>query len=442
KENLGITENTNAGLDTVKGDYICFFDHDDTLEPDILFEYACALEKDSDIVLLYCDEDKLLPNGALSQPTFKPDFSIDLLRDNNYVCHMLTVKREVHKKLSTAYKSLDGAQDHSLTLQVAETGGKFCHIPKILYHWRISATSTAANADSKPYATQAGILAVQNHLNRIGVKGSVENLHGWSFRYKTNYEYDDKSLSVVMLPSKLKSFEKWNIESVRVALSSIEAEIIVSDKVDSEVSDVITVPFEGDYVNWVNRAIEKAQNENVIIINSNTFIDGDLWSDIVLGHLSRKDVGIIGTMSCDQYGVVKNAGLAYVPRGIAELSKGMHSESPGYAFRPLSTQNMSAVGCSAVAVRKSDFIKLGCFDEQLEYSLAVVDYCFRVQENGYLVVYTPEVKAVSPMSQDEGYILSAHFLNKWQKKLAFEPDPYFNVNFSREVSRAEQYALS
>ena len=186
--NLGITENTNVGIKMAKGEYLCFFDHDDVLEPNILFEYACALNQNADINLLYCDEDKLLPDGSLAHPTFKPDFSLDMARDNNYICHLLTVKRACLDRIDLSNSELDGAQDHAMVLKIAELGGTIHHVPKILYHWRISENSTAGNSDSKPYATLAGIKAVQEHLDRCGIKATVVNSHNRAFRYSPIYD--------------------------------------------------------------------------------------------------------------------------------------------------------------------------------------------------------------------------------------------------------------
>ena len=114
ESNLGITLNTNKGVEAATGDFVCFFDHDDILEPDLLFEYARAIEGNSEIDLLYCDEDKLLEDGFYSQPFFKPDFSIDLLRNNNYICHMLTVRKSVLDSLSKA--CVQSLMEHKITI--------------------------------------------------------------------------------------------------------------------------------------------------------------------------------------------------------------------------------------------------------------------------------------------------------------------------------------
>ncbi len=95
----------------------CFFDHDDVLEPDILFEYYLRIERYGEVDLLYCDEDKLFPDGTYGTPVFKPDFSIDMVRDNNYICHLLTVRRAAYESIEPSSAELDGAQDHAMVLK-------------------------------------------------------------------------------------------------------------------------------------------------------------------------------------------------------------------------------------------------------------------------------------------------------------------------------------
>ena len=201
-ENNGISENTNAGIAVAAGDFISFFDHDDVLEPDILFEYAKAINENPSTDVLYCDEDKLMLDGELAQPLFKPCFNIDLLRDNNYICHMLTVRKSLLDTLEPNTREYDGAQDHNLALRAAEKARHIHHVSKVLYHWRISETSTAADTGSKPYATQAGIRSVQEHLDRMGIPAKVSQSRR-PFTYRIDYAVpSDNPLVSIIIPNK------------------------------------------------------------------------------------------------------------------------------------------------------------------------------------------------------------------------------------------------
>jgi len=86
-ENGGISENTNAGIEAAKGDYIGLLDHDDSLAPDALYEMAAAIDRAEQNkikpVFLYSDEDKFDDNRCYKSPNFKDKFNFDLILSVN-----------------------------------------------------------------------------------------------------------------------------------------------------------------------------------------------------------------------------------------------------------------------------------------------------------------------------------------------------------------------
>lgn len=173
-ENLGITGNTNLGLAHCTGDYVSFYDHDDTVEPYALAEYVRRINY-SDVKpgLIYCDEDNIDENDIPSLPLLKPDYNEDFLLSNNYIIHWLTVRHDLLKKIELSGKDVEGAQDYDMTFKIAELNQPIVHIPEVLYHWRIHSGSTAGNPAQKSYAQEAGAKAIQDHLSRLGMEGEV-----------------------------------------------------------------------------------------------------------------------------------------------------------------------------------------------------------------------------------------------------------------------------
>jgi len=168
-ENRGISENTNEALAMATGEYIGLLDHDDLLLPGALFEVVKALNEAGGADAVYTDEDKV--NMDLThhfQPHFKPDFNLEYLRSNNYICHFFVVKRELACQVGGFQREFDGAQDHDFIFRCTEQAGKVLHIPKVLYSWRCHEASTASNPESKRYAYEAGKRAVAAHLKRMG----------------------------------------------------------------------------------------------------------------------------------------------------------------------------------------------------------------------------------------------------------------------------------
>ena len=172
-ENKGIAENTNEALKHASGDFVAAVDHDDFLHYEALSEVLQALQADVDIV--YTDEDKYYDGtDKYFSPNRKPDFNLDLLLSNNYICHLFVVKREIAE--AVGFRSeFDGAQDYDFILRCIEKAGsdRVAHIDKILYHWRASDGSTADNPDSKSYAYESGKKVVEAYLERHGIKGEV-----------------------------------------------------------------------------------------------------------------------------------------------------------------------------------------------------------------------------------------------------------------------------
>lgn len=187
-ENRGIASNTRVGVEAARGDYVCLVDHDDVIEPQALAEYVRAIEEGGRAAgLVYCDEDNLSEDGRHLLPVIKPPRSPELLLSNNYVIHMLAVRRDLYLAAEPSPADVDGAQDYDLTLKLFETGAPVARVPHVLYHWRMCAGSTASDPASKRYAQRAGALALARHLDRTGTRGEVSDEPA-PFTYRVSFE--------------------------------------------------------------------------------------------------------------------------------------------------------------------------------------------------------------------------------------------------------------
>ena len=119
--NEGIAGNTNQGFALATGEYIALLDHDDILHPCALWYVAEAIAKQgADFV--YTDE--VTFEGDIDHLTvyhFKPDYMLDNLRSNNYICHLSVFSAALLAKVGGDERAeFNGSQDYDLYLRLTE----------------------------------------------------------------------------------------------------------------------------------------------------------------------------------------------------------------------------------------------------------------------------------------------------------------------------------
>ena len=455
-KNKGISGNTNAALELATGDFIALLDHDDLLPRFSLYEIVKCINKNPDVDFIYTDEDKFEElGGKRYDPYFKSDFAPDTLRANNFICHFSIFKKELMNELGGFRSEFDGAQDYDIILRMSEKAKKIIHIPKILYHWRVHALSTAkSGGTAKPYAYEAGIKAVQAHIDRIGLKGEVVSGNTLG-TYKVNYEIKGNPKVSIIIPNKdyastlkvcLKSIKKLttyeNYEIIVVENNSEEQktfdyydEINGKDKIK-----VVKYPEKGfNYSKIINYGVANSDGEYIIQLNNDTELITPNWIEEMLGFAQREDVGAVGAELFYPDKSIQHAGIIIGIGGVAghvfrNIPHGMH----GYFSKDAMIQNMSAVTAACIMAPRKMYEAVGNMDEKFEVAFNDVDFCLKIREQGKLIVYNPYVQFIHYESKSRGFEDTLEkqkrfkgeverFQNKW-KKILKDGDPYYNIN--------------
>ena len=455
-DNKGISENTNAAIKMATGEYIVLSDHDDIVPVHALFECVKALNKDQTIDVIYSDEDKVDMDGKkFFDPHFKSDFNIDLLCSMNYICHLFVVKKSLVDEVGMLRSEFDGAQDHDFILRCCEKAENIKHIPKILYHWRCHMDSTAANPESKLYAFEAGRKAVQEHYNRIGVPAKVE--HGQFYgMYKTVYEWEEQPLISIIIPTKdhiddlqkcINSIEEKssyrNFEFVIVENNSTEQETFDYYKTIEGRDNVQVLYYKGDFnfskIN--NFGVEHAKGDYILLLNNDTEIINPDCLKEMLGYCMREDVGIVGARLYYPDDTIQHAGVVLGFGGMAgHTFIGCSRYDNGYFSRIICAQDYSAVTAACMMTKKSIYEEVGGLTEEFKVAFNDIDFCMKVRDKGYLIVYNPAVELYHYESKSRGLEDTPEkverfnsevnrFLDRWDKQLK-AGDPYYNVNLS------------
>lgn len=459
ERNLGIAENSNEALRMATGEFIAMLDHDDMLEPNALYEYVKRLNEKPKTDIFYCDEDKITEHSnAYFYPHFKSDFNIDLLRCNNYLCHFLAVRTSLANEVGGWSSEYDGAQDYDFILKCVEKTANIEHISKVLYHWRCHPNSTAKQQENKKYAFDAGAAALNAHYNRVGISAAAKigSVYGW---YESEYKLSEHPLVSVLIPNKDHSDDlDVCIRSLMERCTYKELEVIVIEnnstdsetfeyyqKVQKRYDNVKVVCWESEkgfnYSAINNFGFQYAAGDYILLLNNDVEVITENVIESMLGYCMRPEVGIVGARLLYQDNTVQHAGVIVGAGGLADHAfKGLKDSDEGYMCRSISTQNLSAVTAACLMVKRSVYEEVGGLDETFEVAFNDIDFCLKVREAGYLIVYDAQAKLHHYESKSRGVEDTpkrfvrfdgemVHLRAKW-KIVKEYVDPYYNPNLS------------
>ena len=468
-KNEGISGNTNECLKLATGEYIGLFDHDDILHPSTLYEYVKAVnEQDADYI--YCDE-TTFKNGDINKMLtmhFKPDYAVDNLRANNYICHFSVFAKRLLEGEELFRSRFDGSQDHDMILRMTDRAKHIVHIPKLLYYWRCHEGSVASGIDAKPYVVAAAKGAVADHLRRHGFTHfQITSTRAFETIFKIRYEIIGDPMISIVIPNKdhaadlkrcitsiLEKSTYENYEIVVVENGSETKEIFEYYTSLKEYDNIRVVTYEKpegqngfNYSAVNNFGVKQTKGDYILLLNNDTEVITVNWMEELLMYAQREDVGAAGAKLYYGNKTIQHAGVVLqlgAHRTAGHSHYGQSRENLGYMGRLCYAQNVSAVTGACLLVKKSLFEEVGGLDESFAISLNDVDFCLKLREKGLLNVFTPfaelyHYESVSRGLDDSGEKAerynreSAHFREKWKAVLE-KGDPYYNPNFSLDRS--------
>ncbi len=473
-KNGGISYNTNKCLELATGDYLAPFDHDDYLHPSVLYEY-CKTINETGADYLYCDETTFKESNLNHFVTihFKPDYAIDNLRANNYICHLSCFDKNLLEGEELYRSEFDGSQDHDMILRLTDKAKKIVHVQKLLYYWRSHAGSTAGNIAAKSYAIDAAKGAVADHLRRHGYKNfKITSTRAFETIFKISYEIEGEPKISIVIANKdhaedLKRcitsiFEKSTYENYEIIIvengSTDEATFryykeVTNGPYKDHVHVVTYERPEGESFNYSkvnNFGVQAAKGDYVLLLNNDTEVIAVNWMEELLMYAQRSDVACVGAKLYYPEKTIQHAGIVLglgAHRTAGHTHYKQRRENLGYMGRLCYTQDVSAVTGACLMVKRSVWDEIGGLDESFAVSLNDVDFCLQCRDKGYLNVFTPFAELYHYESASRGSDVidpnsdnakryneeSEHFRTKWKSVLE-AGDPYYNPNFTLDRS--------
>ena len=453
KTNGMISVASNDGIKLAKGEFLVLVDNDDKLDQNAFYYLVEALNKDKTLDFIYTDEDKMDIHGKYFEPHFKPDYSPDTLMGMNYICHLSCLRTSLVREVGGFRKEYDGSQDYDLFLRILDKTKKIYHVPRILYHWRETPNSTSLALGNKSYAYIAGKKALEDTLKRRNIEGEVLD-NPTSSTYLIKYKHDNPKVSIIIPMKDKVNLTKVCIDSLYNKNTYQNFEIIIVDNNSTEEETlnyfnslkkehdnvkILTIKEEFNYSRLNNLAIKETTGDYILLLNNDTEVLDKDFLDYMVGYASRDHVGCVGLKLLYKDLKVQHAGVVLGYGGVAgHIFVTASNKDIGIFNRLSMPYDYSAVTAACLLVKKSKYLEVGGFDENLKVALNDVDFNLKMLKKGYYNVCLNNISLLHYESKSRGYEVTKEQIERFQKEQDYmkkkwgkelENDKYFSSNY-------------
>ena len=459
---------SNDAIKMARGKFLVFFDHDDLLSPESLSRVAEVLVKNTEVKLIYTDEDKIDIRGKRSDPYFKPDWNPELLLSQNYLCHLTCCDKKLTQEVGCFREGYEGSQDWDLFLRITEKLSDFqiFHIPEILYHWRKTNLSTAKSVKTKDYVLGSAKRALLDTIARRKIDGEVilvsKRFNYWRIKRKLPTQ---SPMVSILIPTKDKvELLSTCIKSLRNKTHYNNYEIIILDNNSTHKEThkflkqfqknkmcrvhKVSAPFNYSKIN--NEGARVAKGEILVLLNNDTEIIDSCWLEEIVSHAIRPKIGCVGAKLLYSDDTIQHAGVILGLGGVAgHAYRGFPNNHSGSRLRLHLSQNFEAVTAACLAVKKTIFEEVdGLNEENLAVAFNDVDFCIKVRQAGYRNLWTPYANLYHHESASRGSDEAPENKKRFQKEVKYmketwsdvlQNDPTYNPNLTLD---REDFSLS
>jgi len=447
----------NALLQRITGDFFAVLGQHDLLPKHALLCISSAIQSQSNVVVVYADNDCMDADGLRHAPHFKPDWNPDYFTSFDYMANLRLWHTETVRRLGGFRLGLDGAECYDLTLRCIASCGqqKILHVPRVLYHQRdiITADKGALGSLHEPRVGDAGLRALSDHfsLGAIVEAGAMPGI------YRVRHPVPSPApLVSIIIPTRDKvDILKACVESVQNNTDYTAWEVLIVDNGSLELQTlawfeeaqddarirVISYPGPFNYSAINNFAVRHAKGEVIVLLNNDIEVISRDWLAEMVSHVLRPEIGAVGAKLLYPNDMVQHAGVVLGIGGVAgHVHRYLGGTEPGYYFRAIATQNYSVVTAACLAIRKAEYEQVGGLDaDNLKVAFNDVDLCLKLLQAGYRNVFTPHALLYHHESLSRGHddtpekkAIFEHEFGYMKTSWGKIADPAYNPNLSLE----------
>jgi GT2 family glycosyltransferase len=446
-DDASVAARVNEALAGATGEWVVLLDQHDVLAEHALYLVAEAVNTDPDAAIVYSDEDEIDRSGRRSSPYFKPDWDYDLLLGTNLLGHLAAYRTELVRRAGGVRDGFEGALERDLALRILELAqaGNVRHVPFVLYHRR-------RREDSKTplrQAREAARRAVSEHLARTGQAAVATALPDSSdLRIRRDLRGEHPLVSVVIPTKDRRERLQTCLDGLLNRTDYQPLELVVVDNGSTEPDarsfleelrsdgNVAVVEDRGpfNFSRLCNAGLTASRGEIAVLLNNDIEVIDGGWLEEMVSHAVRPDVGAVGAKLYYADGRLQHGGVVLGPGGVAgHVFLGAGPDEPGYFNRLNLTHNLSCVTAACLATRRKVYEEVGGFDERLAVEYNDVDFCIRVRQAGYKIIWTPYAELRHHERASRGDVRRlpaerAYIRERWGPVL--DADPFYNPNLA------------
>ena len=276
------------------------------------------------------------------------------------------------------------------------------------------------NLDSKSYAVDSAIRAVEEQLKRQNEKGTVASNLPYRTVYRIRYDVDCSKKVMIIICGFHTEDEYLQCQSG----------ILMGTEYDNIVLDGIAEADMHSFAGICNQKIKSSDADFVVLWHVKCTPKSKNWLTEMLMHAQREKVLCVGPKVLYSDRTVCTAGVALCKEeknDLYYLYEGQSDDEQGYEAALRYVRNVTALWSGCCMFERSTFMRLGGFSEQLE-GYEVIDYCMRGRVRGLRCIWTCFAVVEFTGMKSERDIIDVNpivFEQRWGEALK-RRDPYLH----------------